>query len=369
DADRRHYFDCLHSSQTRQVATALQEFRPLALKTIAPGHGPLVQYSLSRVMQDYYQWCQQPPPRSARVALLYASAYGSTARLAEAIAQGLMAAEVAVELVNCEQTAPATLLDILANCDGVILGSPTLAGHAPVQMQTALGLVLENLPKTKPVGVFGSYGWSGEAIDWLAQKLRNANFPFGFEPLRVRFSPDAAAFEACQAAAAQFAQRLRKRQQPQSTRPTLVEGQGDRTQQALGRIIGALCVLTTSDQGTPMGILTASVTQASFNPPGLMVALPQGSLGPLSLGTAFGLNILKEGRSVRRHFSTQQPTSAPFEHLSFTLTEKGCARLSDALAYLECRVSELLPLGDRTLIYATVEQGELLTSGVPALGR
>lgn len=369
EADRRHYFDCLHSAQTRQVATALQQLQLLALKTIAPGHGPLVQYSLSRVMQDYDHWCQQQGARSARVALLYASAYGSTARLAAAIAQGLTAAEVAVELVNCEQTEPAALLDTLARCDGVIMGSPTLGGHAPVPMQTALGLVLENLAKTKPVGVFGSYGWSGEAIDWLAQKLQNANFPFGFEPLRVRFSPDAAAFDACQTAAAQFAQRLRKRQQQQAAKPVLVEGQGDRTHQALGRTVGALCVLTTTDQGSPMGLLTASVTQASFDPPGLILALPQGSLGPLSPGSPFGLTVLQEGRSVRRHFSTQQLTAAPFGQLPFTLTENGCAQLSDALAYLECKVSAVLPLGDRTLIYATVERGERLTSGVPALGQ
>lgn len=212
ETDRRHYFDCLHSSQTRQVSAVLQRFEPLSLELLAPGHGPLVRYSLSRVMQDYRQWCQQRGPRPPQVALIYASAYGNTTHVAEVLAAGLAGANVAVSSVNCEHTDPTTLLNILAQCDGVILGSPTLGGHAPVQMQTALGLVLEHLPKTKPVGVFGSYGWSGEAIDWLAQKLRDANFPFGFEPLRVRFSPDAATLEACHAAAAQFAQQLRKRQ-------------------------------------------------------------------------------------------------------------------------------------------------------------
>ncbi|WP_035985298.1 flavin reductase [Leptolyngbya sp. KIOST-1] len=368
EADRSHYFDCLHRSQTRQVATALEQFQPLALKTIAPGHGPLVRYSLSRIMQDYRQWCQQQGGQSPRVALLYASAYGSTAELAAAIAQGLTDAGVAVELVNCEQSDPAALIDSLARCDGVILGSPTLGGHAPVQMQTALGLVLETLPKTKPVGVFGSYGWSGEAIDWLVQKLRDANFTFGFEPLRVRFSPDADAIEACHSAAAQFVQRLRKRQQRQARKPTLGEAQGDRTQQAQGHIVGALCVVTIPGQGRPRGVLTASVTQASFHPPGLMLALPQGSFGPLSPGTPFGLNILQEGRSVRRHFSTQRFTTAAFDHLPFSLAENGCARLDDALACLQCTVLESMPLGDRTLIYATVERGELLTDGVPALG-
>lgn len=367
ETDRRHYFDCLHSSQTRQVATALQRLQDFPLTTLAPGHGPLVRDNLSHVMQNYQDWCQQRGPRLPQVALIYASAYGSTAQMAEALAQGLQSAEVTVDLVNCEHTEPAALLDSLARCDGVILGSPTLAGHAPVQMQTALGLVLENLPKTKPVGVFGSYGWSGEAVDWLAQRLRDANFSLGFEPLRVRFSPDASALDACHTAARQFAQQLHKRQKQHAPRPALMEAQADRTQQALGRIVGTLCVLTTNDQGTPTGFLTSSVTQASFDPPGLMMTLSQGQLGSLSPGVSFGLNILQEGRTVRRFFSTQQPTTAPFGDLTFTLGENGCARLSDALAYLECTVVEVRPLGDRVLIYATVTRGDLLTSGVPAL--
>lgn len=366
EADRRHYFDCLHSSQTRQIATALHQFEALSLDLLAPGHGPLVRYSLSRVMQDYRQWCQQRGPRPPQVAIIYTSAYGNTAKLAEVLATDLTQAKVAVELVNGEHTDPAALLDILARCDGVMLGSPTLGGHAPVQMQTALGLVLEHWPKTKPVGVFGSYGWSGEAVDWLAQKLRDANVPLGFDPLRVRFSPDDAALAACHAAAAQFVQQLRKRQKQHTPPPAA--GQGDRTQQALNRVVGTLCVLTTTDAEGPSGLLTSAVAQASFEPPGLMVTIPQGCLD-LRPGTAFGLNILQEGRTVRRHFSTQQPVRPPFGHLLFTLADNGCARLSDALAYLDCTVTETLPLGDHLLIYATVAQGNLLAQGMPAVGQ
>lgn len=97
-----------------------------------------------------------------------------------------------------------------------------------------------------------------------------------------------------------------------------------------------------------------------------MVAIPQGCLS-LSPGSVFGLNILQEGRTVRRHFSTQR--LAPLDHLPFTLTDHGCARLSEALAHLDCTVVETLSLGDQTLIYATVAQGDLLTQGMPAMGQ
>jgi flavorubredoxin/flavin reductase (DIM6/NTAB) family NADH-FMN oxidoreductase RutF len=369
--DRRYYFDCLHSPQAKQVETALDLFEPLAPKTIAPGHGPLVRYSLSRLRQDYRQWCQQQAQRPLQVALLYASAYGNTAQMADAIAQSLNAAEIAVEAINCEQTDPNALIDILNQCDGFIIGSPTLGGHAPVQIQTALGLILANVPKTKLVGVFGSYGWSGEAIDELERKLKDANYPFGFEPLRVRFSPDHTALDACTTAAAQFAQGLRKRQKQQGARPAIAEAHSDRTAQALGRVIGSLCVVTTQNQeGRPAGILTAWVAQASFSPPGLMLALPReaAEISQLRPGAGFVLNILKEGRAVRRHFSPQHCTTTAFDHLPFERATNSCAILTDSLAYVECTVREQSPVGDHLLVYASVQQGELLTpSGMPAI--
>ena len=370
EGDRRYYFDCLHSLQAKQVETALDLIEPLPLKALAPGHGPLVRYSLSRFQQDYRQWCQQQAQRSLRVALLYASAYGNTARMADAIGQALNAAQIAVEAINCERIDPQALTDTLSQCDGFIIGSPTLGGHAPVQIQTALGSILANVPKTKLVGVFGSYGWSGEAIDLLEQKLKDANYSFGFEPLRVRFSPDDDALAACAAAATQFAQALTKRQKQQGARPALANAQTDRTAQAMGHIIGSLCVVTIQKEGRHAGLLTAGVAQASFSPPGLMLTLPGEApeTSQFRPGSGFVLNILKEGRAVRRRFSAQGYSTAAFDHLPFEAAPNGCAILTDALAYVECTVVERSPVGDQVLIYATGQRGDLFdSSGMPAI--
>ena len=58
DSDRRYYFNCLHSNQTKQVETALDKFNALSTKYYAPNHGPVIRYSLSRLLYDYRQWCQ-----------------------------------------------------------------------------------------------------------------------------------------------------------------------------------------------------------------------------------------------------------------------------------------------------------------------
>jgi flavorubredoxin/flavin reductase (DIM6/NTAB) family NADH-FMN oxidoreductase RutF len=368
--DRRYYFDCLQAPQAKQVETALDQFEPLTLKCLAPGHGPLVKYSLSRFRQDYRHWCQQQTQRQLRVALLYTSAYGNTAKLADAIAKGLMTADVTVEAINCEQTPAEAIADMVATCDGFVIGSPTLGGHAPVQIQTALGTILANVPKTKLAGVFGSYGWSGEAIDLLEQKLRDAGYRFGFDPVRVRFSPDRATLLACETNGREFAQQIRRQSKQQVPRQAVTDAQADRTAQAVGRVIGSLCVATVCRDNRCTGILTTWVTQAAFSPPGIMLSLPASDpvFGNLSTGATFVLNILKEGRSVRRHFSCQHSSPEGFAHLETRLADNGNPVLTDALAYLECTIQNHMPAGDHQLIYAKVESGQLLAEeGVTAV--
>ncbi len=129
DAERRYYFDCLHAPQAKQVEAALEKIAVFPAKSYAPGHGPVVNHSLSRFTYDYQQWCQNQKSQELRVALLYASAYGNTAVLAGAIANGLIESGVNVESINCELADTDEITRIVETCDGLIIGSPTLGGQ------------------------------------------------------------------------------------------------------------------------------------------------------------------------------------------------------------------------------------------------
>ena len=367
DSDRSFYFDCLHATQTKQLEAALAKLTPLTSKIYAPAHGPLVKYSLSRFTYDYQQWCQKQLAQEFRVVLLYASAYGNTATLARAIAHGLVQSGVAVESINCELASTEEITTAVQTCDGFIIGSPTLGGHAPTQIQTALGIVLATAAKTKLAGVFGSYGWSGEAIALLENKLKDAHYSFGFEPIRVRFSPTAAILKECIQAGIEFTQKLKKSKRLRTPRQAVTEIQIDRTEQAVGRIAGSICVLTTCNNNVHSGVLTSWVSQATFNPPGVMIALAEQDEDSISNpGDKFVLNILNEGRSVRRNFSAQSINS--FGNLTTKTATNECLIIEEALAYLECTVQNHLESGDCTLIYAVVEQGEVLqNNGITAM--
>jgi len=365
DLDRRHYFDCLHAPQAKQVEIALEKLLAYNALSYAPAHGSVVRYSLSRLGYDYRQWCREPEQQELKVALLYASAYGNTAVIAQAIAQGLIQSEITVLSIDCERTDSAEITRILEACDGFIIGSPTLGGHAPAQIQTALGLVLSGAKTTKLAGVFGSYGWSGEAIDLIEAKLQDANYRFGFDSIRVRFSPTPEILEQCTASAVEFAQALKKSKKLRTPRQSLSNAQADRAEQAVGQIIGALCVVTTVRNQAHQAFLTSWVSQASFSPPGLMIAVADGLIEP---DECFVLNILKEGRNLRRHFSAHGAGDA-LNQLTTHVAQNGCLILDEALSYLECTAKERLDTGDRWLVYATIDQGAVLDDeGVTAMG-
>jgi flavin reductase (DIM6/NTAB) family NADH-FMN oxidoreductase RutF len=81
------------------------------------------------------------------------------------------------------------------------------------------------------------------------------------------------------------------------------------------------------------------------------------------------LNILREGRSLRRHF---QKTSASdenvFANLATELANNGCQILTDALSYLECTVQSRMQCGDHWLIYATTGNGKVMDlAGITAV--
>ena len=366
--DRRYYFDCLMAPHARQVETALEKLTDLPVRLYANGHGPLVRYALIELTKNYRQWSQQQTTTDLRVALIYASAYGNTATLAQAIARGITKAGVAVESINCEFTEPEEIRAAVEKSAGFVIGSPTLGGHAPTPVQTALGIVLSTATNNQLAGVFGSFGWSGEAVDLIEGKLKDAGYRFGFDPIRVKFKPNDATLQLCEEAGTDFAQALKKAKKvrSQSVPATSVE-------QAVGRIVGSLCVVTAKRDDVSSAMLASWVSQASFNPPGLTIAVAKDrAVETLThSGNKFVLNVLKEGNhlGLMKHFLKPfGPGQDRFSDVATEEAENGSPILTDALAYLECSVQNRMESGDHWLVYATVENGKVLNQdGVTAV--
>ena len=357
----------------KKIEATIDKIAEYPITLYATGHGPLVKYGLTELTNFYRQWCQQQSSQSLSVALIYASAYGNTATVAQAIAAGITKAGVSVESINCEFVEPAEIKAALEKCAGFIIGSPTLGGHAPTPIQTALGVILSTAEKTKLAGVFGSFGWSGEAIDLLETKLKDAGYKIGFEPIRVKFKPTEVTLKECEETGTDFAQAVKKAKKASIPKATVIEAKADRVEQAVGRIVGSMTIVTTQ-QGDLSGAMLASwVSQATFNPPGLTIAVAKERAieSLMHKDGKFVLNILEQGKHIpimKQFLKPFTPGENRFVGINTEPAPNGCPILTDSLAYLECNVESRMECGDHWLIYATVDSGKVFNpTGVTAV--
>ncbi len=373
EEERRHFYDCLMAPMARQVDALVERLEELDIRTIAPGHGPAIEASWRSLLNDYRRWGEGQQNATLTVALLFASAYGNTAAIADALARGVSRTGIRVSSLNCEFTPADELVSTIQQADAVLIGSPTLGGHAPTPIVSALGTLLAEGDRSKPVGVFGSFGWSGEAIDLLESKLRDGGFSFAFEPVRVKFSPDAATIKTLEETGTGLGRSLitaqRKAQRRSSTSGGLSESRSNPAVLALGRVVGSLCVLTTrkgAGESQLSGAMVASwVSQASFSPPGLTVAVAKDRAveALLHVGDSFALNVLASGREsgpMKQFLQPFAPGADRFAGLELEQSPGGQPILPEALAWLDCSVKQRMECGDHWLIYAQVGSGALL---------
>jgi flavin reductase (DIM6/NTAB) family NADH-FMN oxidoreductase RutF len=138
---------------------------------------------------------------------------------------------------------------------------------------------------------------------------------------------------------------------------------------ALGRVPSGLFVLTLGQGESETAMLASWVQQCSFEPPQLSVAVKRGRdvLGQLGPGVVFTLNLLGEGQNalVGRFARGIAPGQPPFDGVEVERPEGAPAVLTDALAYLVCRVNGRHVAGDHEVLFAEVVGGRMLGDGKP----
>lgn len=82
--------------------------------------------------------------KKGKIAVLYASAYGNTAGMAQAISRGITKAGIGVETLNLEEDSVDDALAAVKEAKGFIIGSPTLGGHLPTQVDRQTHLALQS---------------------------------------------------------------------------------------------------------------------------------------------------------------------------------------------------------------------------------
>jgi flavorubredoxin len=163
----------------------------LDISMIAPDHGPIwrTPEDIAGIINSYAKWSAQEP--TDKVVVVYDSMWGSTARMARAIGEGLSAGGVKAKLMSMSACHRSDVVTEILDAGGLLVGSATMNNN----MQPAMADVTTYLGGLKPrnlaAGAFGSYGWSGEAPRNLQKWLTGLGLNVIADPLRVNYVPDA----------------------------------------------------------------------------------------------------------------------------------------------------------------------------------
>ncbi len=207
--DFRFSFDYYYAHIMRPFKThvmdALKLIEPLKLKQIAPTHGPILRERPRRYVTHYRELSTSSLSREIgtderSLVIFYMSSYGNTARMAEEISEGGSEVDgVRVSLYDLEGGETDPFVNLIEEADALLFGSPTINGDAVKPVWDLLSsLAVVNL-KGKLGGAFGSYGWSGEAVQMIEDRMRGLKMRIPHEGLRIKLIPTEEELEQCRA--------------------------------------------------------------------------------------------------------------------------------------------------------------------------
>lgn len=189
----KYYFDAIMGPFKPFVLRAYEKIKDLSIDLVLPGHGPMLRDDPWKIIEQYKAWSTPKAASSKDVVICYVSAYGYTKTLAEKISEGIKAAgDYNVELLDVIYHKQE---DIMAKIDasaGVMFGSPTINSDALKPILDLLNIMNPIVHIGKPAAAFGSFGWSGEAVDNIESRLKELKLDVLTPGLKVNFKPSEA---------------------------------------------------------------------------------------------------------------------------------------------------------------------------------
>ena len=186
----KYYFDCIIGPFKPYMLEALARVRQMDVSMICPGHGPVLDEKIDFMYNTYEQWCTVVNPNPKKTVIIpYVSAYGYTRQLAQEITKGIQdSGDIDVRCYDMVEADQAKVLEELGFADGILFGTPTIVGEALKPIWDLTTSIFAGTHGGKLASAFGSYGWSGEGVPHILQRLEQLHMKV-VDGLKIRFKP------------------------------------------------------------------------------------------------------------------------------------------------------------------------------------
>ncbi|MBN2481988.1 MAG: FprA family A-type flavoprotein [Bacteroidales bacterium] len=190
-----YYFDVILKPFSQFMLKAIEKIRPLKIRAVCPGHGPILRSTWEEKIQLTEKYAKayisSTQYHDNTILIAYISAYGYTKQMAGAIAEGIrQEVDYKIELVDIENISLGDLETLLVRSKSILIGSPTINQNTLLPVYKMFSVMNPIRDKGKKAAVFGSYGWSGEAVKIIENQLRALKLNVVMDGISNKFSPD-----------------------------------------------------------------------------------------------------------------------------------------------------------------------------------
>ncbi len=188
----REYYDAIMSPFKPFVLKGLDKIKDLPIRYVATSHGPVVDETYqNEAVHHYRKWSEPKKPGKPLVIIPVASAYGYTKAMAAEIIRAIrdeFIGDIDIEEYDVVTSKVEKIVERIVQCDGFLIGSTTILRDSVRPIWEILASLNPEIDGHKVAGAFGSYGWSGEAVPLVTERLRQLKMKT-VEGLKVRFKP------------------------------------------------------------------------------------------------------------------------------------------------------------------------------------
>lgn len=169
----------------------------LPVDMICTSHGVIWRKDPLQIVNKYLEWANDY--QENQITIIYDTMWNGTRKMAETIAEGIKQADgkVVVKLFNCARSDKNDIISEVFKSKAIMVGSPTINRG----VLSAVAGLLEEIKglgfKNKKAAAFGSYGWSGESVKVITEKLKEGGFSAPTDGIRQMWNPDRQGREDC----------------------------------------------------------------------------------------------------------------------------------------------------------------------------
>ncbi|GAB6060248.1 anaerobic nitric oxide reductase flavorubredoxin [Desulfonatronum parangueonense] len=180
----------------------------LPVDMICPSHGVIWRKDPLQIVHQYLKWANAYAEN--QVTIIYDTMWDGTRRMAEAIAKGIAEenSDIDVKLYNVGKSDKNDVVTEVFKSKAILVGSPTINQG----ILSATAAILEEIRglqfKNKKAAAFGCFGWSGESLKIISDRLREGGFHLVNEGIRAKWNPNNEAVENCIRFGREFASSL-----------------------------------------------------------------------------------------------------------------------------------------------------------------